>query len=129
MSLPQSSQRIALTEVQDVLLASLQVDPLPQVLAQLRDDLLATASARGVRAVIFELSGLPVMDAVVYGQLTTTTTMLAWMGVRSVFAGLRPGMVAALAVLDVDVSAVPCAADVDGALAMLSAGPLRGVPR
>ena len=58
------------------------------------------------------------MDEQEYDDLVATARMLKLLGAGTVLVGLRPGMVAALAALDVDLAALPGARDVEQGLAL-----------
>lgn len=115
------NSRINVALVRSVLVASLQVEPLPTVLQQLREDLLRAVSQQRTRGVVLDLSGISGLDTDVMAHLQATTAMLKLMGVNSVFAGLRPGIVAALSVLSLDWTALACEIDVDRALLRFAA--------
>lgn len=110
--------RVPVSMIGKVVFASLQIDPQPQVLAWLREDLsLRVAQSRATR-VLLDLSGLVALDEHEYAHLVATGRILKLLGAQTVLVGMRPGMVAALAALDVDLAALPGARDVEHGLAL-----------
>lgn len=108
--------RVPISMIGKVVFASLQIDPRPQILAWLREDLSRTVvQSRAVR-VLLDLSGLRSLDEHEYNHLVATSRILQLLGAGTVLVGMRPGMVAALAVLDVDLGALPGARDVEQGL-------------
>ncbi len=119
MPQPSEDRRIPVSRIGGALFASLQVDPQPELMQQLREDLLAAAHHHRARGAVLDISGIAGMDGVVYQQLEYTVRMLALLGVTCVLAGMRPGIVAALSVLDVDLTQIRGAVDIEQALQLL----------
>jgi rsbT antagonist protein RsbS len=115
--------RVAVSMIGKVVFASLQIDLRPHTLAWLREDLSHWVVSRRATRVLLDLSGLPSLDEHEYGELIATARILALLGAATVLVGMRPGMVAALASLDVDLTALPGACDVEQGLAL----PLRAL--
>ena len=101
-----------------VVFASLQVEARPQTMAWLRDDLSRMVVQSRASRVLLDVSGLVGLDELEYGQLVHTARILRLLGADTVLVGMRPGMVAALAALDVDLGAVRGARDVEQGLAL-----------
>lgn len=119
MSQISEDRRIPVSRIGAALFASLQVDPLPELMQQLREDLLAAAHHHRARGAVLDISGIAGMDDVVYQQLERTVRMLELLGVTCVLAGMRPGIVAALSAMDVDITQILGAADIEQALQLL----------
>ena len=101
------------------LVASVQVDLNDGVIQQLADNLLEALRMQGARGVILDLSGVSIMDAEEFAALRKIERMAALMGARTVFAGLKPGVVSALIDLDADVSKLAASRSLDDAFALI----------
>ena len=101
------------------LVASIQVDLSEDVLRQFQVDLLSLLGSSGVTAVILDVSGVEIMDGEDFDSLVHAMKMAALMGARPVIAGLRPGVVAALIELDVDVGQIEAALNLDHAFCLV----------
>ncbi|MGC3984666.1 MAG: hypothetical protein QM777_07995 [Pseudorhodoferax sp.] len=119
---PVEETRVPVSMIGKVVFASLQIDPHPQLLDWLREDLARRVVQSRATRVLLDLSGLVTLDEHEYAHLVTTASMLKLLGAGTVLVGMRPGTVAALAALDADLSAVPGACDVAQGLA-LKTGP------
>lgn len=110
--------RVPVSMIGKVVFASLQIEPRRQILAWLREDLSRMVVQNRAPRVLLDLSGLVSMDEQEYDDLVATARILKLLGAGTVLVGLRPGMVAALAALDVDLAALPGARDVEQGLAL-----------
>lgn len=110
--------RVPVSMIGKVVFASLQIEPRRQILAWLREDLSRMVVQNRAPRVLLDLSGLVSMDEQEYDNLVATARILKLLGAGTVLVGLRPGMVAALAALDVDLAALPGARDVEQGLAL-----------
>ena len=95
--------------------AMIQVDLDEQVLARLREDLLRLVHETAPRGVILDVAGLEVLDTCDFEALKQTMQMVRLLGPRPLIAGMNAGIVAALMDLDVDVTGVEAAIDLDDA--------------
>jgi anti-anti-sigma regulatory factor len=68
-------------------------------------------------AVIFELSGVHYLDVAEFYNLKKLSTAIRHLGARSIFVGLRPGIINHLLKHDADVSGIEGALGLDDALA------------
>lgn len=115
---PVEETRVPVSMIGKVVFASLQIDPHPQLLAWLREDLARRVVQSRATRVLLDLSGLVTLDEHEYAHLVDTARMLKLLGAGTVLVGIRPGIVAALAALDADLSALPGACDVEQGLAL-----------
>jgi len=97
------------------LVVSIQVDLAPETMNDLRKQLLEKVKDTGATAVIFDMSGMDIIDDREFEDLKQTIKMLHLMGVRSVLSGLKPAIISALTALDVDLQGVNGAMDLDQA--------------
>ena len=70
---------------------------------------------------IFDLSGLEVLDIEEFEALRQTMSMVSLMGATSILAGMRPGIVSALIELDADVDGILAAYNLDDAFSQIEA--------
>jgi anti-anti-sigma regulatory factor len=89
-------------------------------LAVLRGRVLERLRGDGVRAVVFEASGLELLDAEEFAALAATARAAAWLGVRPVLVGLTPGVVRYLVDTGADTSGFEPFGTLDDALAALA---------
>jgi rsbT antagonist protein RsbS len=128
MTMEQGSiPRVPLQVSRGCVVASIQVDLTDDVLQQFQGDLLSLLSSSGVSHVILDASGIEVMDGEDFDSLAHVMKMAALMGARPIMAGLRPGVVASLIDLDVDVGNVEAALNLDHAFRLVDADSLPGV--
>lgn len=88
-------------------------------LAVLRGRVLERLRGDGVRAVVFEASGLELIDAEEFAALAATARAAAWLGVRPVLVGLTPGVVRYLVDTGADTSGFEPFGTLDDALSAL----------
>ncbi|HSF86566.1 MAG TPA: STAS domain-containing protein [Acidimicrobiia bacterium] len=111
--------RIPLQVSQGCIVASVQVDLRPDVLAGLQTDVLNLLRDSGARAVIIDLSGVQTIDPEEFEALRRTSDMARLMGARSVMSGLNAGVVSSLVDLDVTTSDVEATRTLDAAFALV----------
>ena len=119
----ESSARIPLQLSRNCIVASIQVDLTYDVLRRFRVDLLEFLQQSGAQAVIFDLSGLEILDLEEFEALRHTMSMVSLMGAKSIVAGMRPGVVSALIELDADVDGILAAFNLDDAFSQLDTQP------
>ena len=105
--------------IQGCLVASVQVELTEDLLREFQQELLERISTSHVKGVVLDVSGVKVMDSLDFEVLRDTMTMASIMGAKPIIVGIRPGIVSALIDMDVDVSRVRAALNVDDALKML----------
>jgi anti-anti-sigma regulatory factor len=109
-----------LTRVGAALIVALPRELDEDVLASLRGRTLDQVRHAGVRAVVFEASGLDVVDAEEFGALAAVARAAAWLGVRPMLVGLSAGLVRYLVDANLDTSAFAPFGTLDDALAVLA---------
>ena len=110
-----------LNALRGCLVATLPADLDPRGLAGLQGDVLEGLRRAGARALLLDCSAIAVMDGEDFLALRRIAAMAALMGSRTVLVGLRPGVVAALVELDVDLDGLLAARTLDDALLDLEA--------
>ena len=101
------------------LVASIQIDLTTDVLEQFRKDLLSQLQAQHARGIIFDLSGIEVMDLSDFENIRSTISMAKVMGVPTIVCGMRPGVVASIVLLGADTDEIRAARDLDMAFELL----------
>lgn len=86
-----------LTRVRDALVVTLQDAADAGTLTAASQALMDELEQRGAQGVVFEVSGCEVIDLDEFDALRKLVQTVEWLGVCSVVAGLRPGIVAYLA--------------------------------
>ena len=118
--MPESAaNRIPLQMSNNCLVASIQIDLTTEVLEQFRKDLLSRLQAQHARGIIFDLSGIEVMDLSDFENIRSTISMAKVMGVSSVVCGMRPGVVASVVLLGAETDEIRAARDLDMAFELL----------
>lgn len=115
-----------ITRVGDALIVALPRELDDDALDALRGRALEQVRRAGVRAVVFEASGLDVVDAHEFGALVSVARAAAWLGVRPILVGLSAGLVRYLVDADLDTSAFEAFGTLDDALGALAAASASG---
>ena len=87
----------------------------------LRARVLEQVRRASVPVVVFEASGLDVVDATEFAALASVARAAGWLGARPMLVGLTPGLVRYLIDAEVDTSAFAPYGTLDDALAALAA--------
>jgi len=106
-----------------VVVASLQTDLEPSVLAAFQTELLEHITAHRASGVVLDASGVAILDLDDANALLSTLDMAAVMGVRPVLVGLRPGVVAALVELGFHAGTLDTVLTLDQGLKLLDNAP------
>ena len=114
-----AANRIPLQMSNNCLVASIQIDLTTDVLEQFRKDLLSQLQARHAQGIIFDLSGIEVMDLSDFENIRSTISMAKVMGVPTIVCGMRPGVVASIVLLGADTDEIRAARDLDMAFELL----------
>jgi rsbT antagonist protein RsbS len=117
---------VALVQVRNVLLATLPSDPEDGMIAGFQARVLGEFGRHAVRALVFDLSALEILDSFSTRILTETARMVVLMGGRCVLAGLRPPVAISMVQLGLVLPGVARALTVDLALDRLQRRPFRG---
>ena len=121
MSSTSKSQRIPVSVLEGAVFASLQSDHTQLVFEQLAADILRCTSVQRAKWVLLDVSGLLVMDEEGFSQLDKLGKMLQLLGAGIIVIGLRPGVIAGLAQMDVDLDELQGTVSVERALELIRA--------
>ncbi|EPM8292107.1 STAS domain-containing protein [Vibrio vulnificus] len=105
---------ISISKLQDVLIASVQVDLTESTLRDFSLDLLdAVKSTRAKGVMMIELSGVKTLDGENMHRLLDVVKTVEVMGRRCLLVGLRPGVVIGLMDIGIDLASTQCVADLE----------------
>jgi anti-anti-sigma regulatory factor len=110
------------TRIGEALIVTLPREVGDATLASLRVGVLERVRGARVRAVVFEASGLDLIDVAEFHALAAVARGAVWLGVRAMLVGLSAGIVAYLVEAAVDTSAFEPFGTLDDALASLHGG-------
>lgn len=109
------------TRVGDALIVTLPRELDAAALAALRTRVMAQLQRARAVAVIYEASGLELLDAAEFTALAEAARGAAWLGVRPLLVGLAPGLVRYVVESGLDTAVFEGFATLDDALASLGA--------
>ena len=112
---------IPMQVIQGCLVVSVQIELTEELLSRFQEDLLERIRCTHVKGVVLDVSGVEIMDSFDFAMLRSTMTMASIMGTKPMLVGLKPGIVSALIDMDVDVSRIQTALNVDDAIRILRA--------
>ena len=115
----QDVPRIATQVTRGIVVASVQTDLNESVLARFKDELLSLIHRIGARGVVFDLSGVDLLDSVEYRGLRRIVKMAELLGAKTVISGLRPGIVSSLIDANVDTDGVVATLQTDDAIVLI----------
>ena len=99
------------------LIASIQVDLSHSLLDQFRQEILQKTVEQGnIRGVVFDLSGLQIIDLPDFEGIVRIIDMIRLMGYRTIISGLRPEVISSLVMLDADIDGLVGVAGLDEAV-------------
>ena len=111
--------RVPIQLTHDSLIASIQVELNQEVLDQFQKDLLLQIQTTHAHAVIFDLSGLDIIDSREFESISRTMKMAQLMGAITVLAGLQPGVASSLTELEVDTKDLLAARSLEDAFVII----------
>jgi len=111
------------TRIGRALIVTLPRELSDATLASLRGGMLERLRASRARAIVFEASGLDMIDAHEFADLSAVARTASWLGVRPMLVGLSAGIVGYLVNAGVDTGAFEAHGTLEDALATLSPAP------
>ena len=102
-----------------VLVATIQTPLTSTVLARFREDLLERLAAERSPALLFDLSGVALMDIEEFETLCKLARSAGIMGAETWFVGFRPEVVATLVTVGAKTNGLRAALDLDDALTLI----------
>lgn len=98
------------------MLASLQGQLSAELLISLRNNLLESAARLHKAKAIIDITGVTTLSRQDYLSLVETAQMLRLMGVNLILVGMRPGIIAGLSILGLDLTQIAGDCDLERAL-------------
>ena len=112
--------RIPILQMQDLLIASVQVELHDRAAMQFRDDLLRRIHETKARGLILDLTAVRIVDSFIAKLTGDIAEMAALMGTRVVVSGLQPAVAVALVELGVELRGVISALNLEKGIEILS---------
>ena len=114
------SIKITMHETQGCLVVPIQEELSKQAAQQIQGEILKQIHARSLNGVVIDLSGVQIIDSILWEVFTKTTYMIKLLGYPSVITGLNPGVVASIIDLNLDLDKITVAMQLEDALALLT---------
>jgi len=112
--------RLVITRLRRTLVATIEGAVDAGALSTLIDSLSEAQDAQCVDSVVFEVSACEMMDVEEFATLQKAVRATDWLGMRTIVAGLKPGIVAYVVSSGVDLGNLRAALDLEYALEALS---------
>ncbi|WP_028865876.1 STAS domain-containing protein [Psychromonas aquimarina] len=106
-------------ETQDCLVVPFQEELSKEAAQKIQTSLLEQVHVRHVKGVIVDLSGVQIIDSILWKILLETVQMIKILGFPAVITGLNPGVVASIIDLDLKVDDVTTTMSLEDALTVL----------
>ncbi len=104
-------ERIPIIEVDDILIASIQVDLNDKVTEQLQQDILDKVAQLKSSGVLIDLSVIDIVDSYILRLLSDTALMVRTLGAEMVVCGISSDLAVALTELGLELPGVETALD------------------
>ncbi len=124
---PTAGSKAALSVIRGCLVATIQGDLDDDTLDTIRQGVLETVHSASIKAVVFDMGTVRVLDTYMFGHLADTARMAVLLGAEASFAGFQPGAVSALVDLDVDTTGMLAFRSMEEGIDHPAAGPSASV--
>ncbi|MCU0686769.1 MAG: STAS domain-containing protein [Polyangiaceae bacterium] len=114
-------EQIAIVQMGNVLLVSIQVEMHDRLALTLQDALTARIVETGVRGVLIEISALELVDSFIARVFSNIALMARTLDAETVIVGMRPAVAITLVELGLTLPGVRTALNVDKGMALLRA--------
>lgn len=111
--------RISMSVMRDCLVVTVQAELHDEIMMQMQKDVLSKLSKSGVKGLIFDMSGVEIIDSYIADALLDTARMASLLSSYTVLVGMRSAVVSALVDLGVVLPAVSTALTLDQAVQKL----------
>ena len=112
--------KITMHETHGCLVVPIQEELSKQAAQHIQGKILKQIHARSLKGVVIDLSGVQIIDSILWDVFTKTTHMIKMLGYPSVITGLNPGVVASIIDLKLDLDDITTAMVLEDALEMLT---------
>ena len=114
------SIKITMHDTQGCLVVPIQEELSKEAAQQIQRSLLERVHARSVKGVIIDLSGVKVIDGILWEIFSKTAKMVKMLGSPTVITGLSPGVVASIIDLNSDINDLTTAMNLEDGLEILT---------
>jgi rsbT antagonist protein RsbS len=114
------SIKITMHDTQGCLVVPIQEELSKEAAQQIQRSLLEQVHARSVKGVIIDLSGVKVIDGILWEIFSKTAKMVKMLGSPTVITGLSPGVVASIIDLNSDINDLTTAMNLEDGLEILT---------
>lgn len=114
------SIKITMYETQGFLVVPIQEELSKEAALQVQGSILEQVHAKNVKGVIIELSGIKVIDSVLWEVFSKTSRMIKMLGSPTVITGLNPGVVASIIDLNLDITDILTAMNLEDGMGILT---------
>jgi rsbT antagonist protein RsbS len=115
------ARSIPIVKLYNNLLASIQVELSDHLVAELKDQITAEIQRTHARGLIIEISGVDILDSYIARSIRDIAQIARLMGVDTVISGLDPAMAFTLVEMDLLLTGVTTALNLESALELLAA--------
>src|SRR5690242_14125109 len=112
--------RIPIIKLYDNLIASIQVALTDQQVKRLKEDVTLKIEHTGATGLVLDVSGIDLMDSYISRAIRDIGLIARLMGVETVMCGLDPMIAMTLVEMDLDMTAVRSALNLEDAIDMLT---------
>ena len=112
--------KLTMHKTQGCLVVPIQEELSKEAALQIQRSLLEQIHTTSVKGVVIDLSGVKIIDSVLWEVFSKTAQMIKMLGPHSVITGLNPGVVISIMDLNLDVRNVTTAMNLEDALEILT---------
>jgi len=112
-------ERIAILQMGDVLLVTIQVDMHDQLALALQDDLTSRINKTGAKGVLIDISALQMVDSFIGRMIANISAMSSILDARTVLVGMQPAVAITLVELGLSLPGVQTALNVERGMQLL----------
>ncbi len=114
------SIKITIHETQGCLVVPIEEELSKKAAQQIQKNLLEQVHDKIVKGVVIDLSGVKVIDSILWEVFSQTAKMVKLLGASSVISGLSPGVVASIMEMNLDINDLTTAMNLEDALGLLT---------
>jgi len=112
-------ERIAILQMGEVLLVTIQVDMHDQLALALQDDLTSRINKTGAKGVLIDISALQMVDSFIGRMIANISAMSSILDARTVLVGMQPAVAITLVELGLSLPGVQTALNVERGMQLL----------
>lgn len=113
------SNRLPIVRLKDILIVPVQGSLNDRQATDLQEDILWALEKRRARAVVVDISAVPIMDSFIARILNNIARNARLMGARGVIVGMRPAIAITLVTMGLEFEKLETALNLDRAIEML----------